>query len=157
MAVIGKILALVAAALVPGAALAQSPAATEAGLETPAETTVRRALETAKATYGPPARRPRCSSGSDGEIVVCAPDSSDQYRVPSTAESDPNSRAARRALDGNLPTAPQVGTVFDCSAGDCIGFGSVPPPAYMIDFSALPEPPPGSDADLIAKGEKAPR
>ena len=27
-----------------------------------------------------------------------------------------------------------------------------PPPAYLIDFSTLPEAPPGSDADRIARG-----
>lgn len=36
--------------------------------------------------------------------------------------------------------------------GNPIGFGSVPPPAYIVDFDALPEAPPGSDADRIARG-----
>lgn len=36
--------------------------------------------------------------------------------------------------------------------GNPIGFGSVPPPAYIVDFDELPEAPPGSDADRIARG-----
>jgi len=40
----------------------------------------------------------------------------------------------------------------DCSRG-CLGFGSVPPPMYYFDITALPDPPPDSDADKIARGE----
>lgn len=36
--------------------------------------------------------------------------------------------------------------------GNPIGFGSPPPPAYMVDFEELPEAPEGSDADRIARG-----
>ncbi|MEP0189204.1 MAG: hypothetical protein ABJP70_04015 [Erythrobacter sp.] len=36
--------------------------------------------------------------------------------------------------------------------GNAIGFGSVPPPAYILDFDELPETPEGSDADRIARG-----
>ncbi len=116
--------------------------------------TAEQAIVREKEVFGPPAARPRCSGGSTAdEIVVCAPENSDQFRVQSTAESDPNSRAAKRLLDDGIPRAPQVGTVIDCSNGGCIGFGSVPPPAYFIDYAALPEPPAGSDADRISKGE----
>jgi len=87
--------------------------------------------------------------------VVCADDGGDQ-RVPSTAESDPNSREARRALDGNLPSAPDVSSI-KCrrgAGGVCRGnFGGVPPPVYYVDVSALPQAPEGSEADRIAKGE----
>ena len=115
--------------------------------------TAEQAIQREKEVYGPPPPKPRCGSGGPDEIVVCAPESGDQFRVPSTAESDPNSREAKRRLDDGIPRAPQVGTVIDCSRG-CVGFGSVPPPAYIIDFSTIPDAPPGSDADLIAKGEK---
>lgn len=36
--------------------------------------------------------------------------------------------------------------------GNPIGFGSVPPPAYIVNFEELPDAPPGSDADRIARG-----
>ena len=36
--------------------------------------------------------------------------------------------------------------------GNPIGFGSVPPPALMIDVEALPQAPEGSDADRIGRG-----
>ncbi|NQZ47246.1 MAG: hypothetical protein HRT63_06940 [Erythrobacter sp.] len=36
--------------------------------------------------------------------------------------------------------------------GNPIGFGSVPPPALIIDVEALPKAPEGSDADRIARG-----
>lgn len=122
----------------------------------PAESTrtAEEAIATTRENYGPPAPKPRCGAGGPGEIVVCAPGNGDEFRVQSTAELDPNSREAQRLRDGGIPRAPQVGTVIDCSQGGCIGFGSVPPPAYMIDFSSLPADPPGSDADLIARGEK---
>ena len=116
-------------------------------------------LETAKAVYGVPDPRlkGRCQPATGGEIVVCADHGSDQ-RIPSTAETDPDSRAARRALDGNIPRAPDVGSIR-CSRGAdgvCRGnIGSAPTPAYYVDVTKLPPPPPGSDADLIARGEMA--
>ncbi len=112
------------------------------------------AIQRGKEVFGPAPPQPRCGSGGPGEIVVCAPESGPEFRVQSTAELDPNSREAKRLRDGGIPRAPQVGTVIDCSQGGCIGFGSVPPPVYYIDFATLPADPPGSDADLIARGEK---
>ena len=87
-----------------------------------------------------------------GEITVCAPDE-DEYRIPSTADSDPNSA---QALDDGRLHPPDVSGLPDCSPGSkngCIGFGKVPAPVYMIDLSSIPEAPAGSDADKIAKGE----
>lgn len=141
---IGRCIVLAASVVVmPLVALAQ-----ESGGVTAEQAIVRE-----KEVFGPPVPRARCGSGGPGEIVVCAPENSDQFRVQSTAESDPNSRAAKRLLDDGIPRAPQVGTVIDCSNGGCISFGSVPPPAYFIDYAAIPEPPAGSDADRISKGE----
>lgn len=141
--------ALIAApAFAPVAADAQ-----DTGVATAPGPTAEQAIVREREVFGPPPPKPRCGSGGPGEIVVCAPEVGDAYRVQSTADSDPNSLAARRRLNDGIPRAPQVGTVIDCSNGGCIGFGSVPPPAYLIDFSQLPEAPVGSDADLIAKGE----
>lgn len=96
-----------------------------------------------------------CAKHDADEIVVCLDRRTDQ-RVPSTAQTDPNSRAARRALDGNIPRAPFVGaiTCLQGKDGVCRGnMGGAPTPVYYLDVSALPAPPAGSDADRIAKGE----
>ncbi len=113
-------------------------------------------LDQAKATYGVADPRLRCrpTPGSD-EIVVCVDRGEDQ-RVPSTAQTDPDSRDARRALDGNIPSAPDVASIKCRKGADgvCRGnLGGAPTPVYYIDVTALPEAPPGSDADKIAKGE----
>lgn len=86
------------------------------------------------------------------EIVVCV-DRGDDLRVPSTAESDPTSLAARRALNNGIPRAPQLDRGSCKGKPGCIVGGWAPPPIYVIDLAALPEAPEGSDADRIAKGE----
>ena len=96
-------------------------------------------------------RRAVCNEARrQGEIVVCGVDRGEQWRVPSTAESDPKSRQGR---DIGMPTAPNVSSLPDCAIVKCHGFGKVPPPIYVVDFTKLPEAPVGSDADRIAKGE----
>ena len=140
-------LALMALALiVPASLRAQAPpdpAATDRA--------VADRLEQAKAVYGVKDPRAACRAKVGDEIVVCADHGEDQ-RVPSTAESDPNSRAARRALDGGIPRAPQFDRGYCAS---CQHFGSVPPPVYYVDVTKLPAAPAGSDAEAIANGEQA--
>lgn len=84
-----------------------------------------------------------------GDIVVCG-QKPDEFRMPSTGESDPGSK---QALDDGRLHAPDVagGGIFKGKA--TMGFGRVAAP-YMIDLSSIPEAPAGSDADKIAKGEK---
>jgi hypothetical protein len=83
-----------------------------------------------------------------GEIVVCAPDE-EQFRVPPTSETDPESEQALD--DGRLHTPDVAGNgIFKGKA--TASFGSVTVP-YIIDLSQIPEAPKGSDADKIAKGE----
>lgn len=94
-------------------------------------------------------QRQSCAQVDPNEIVVCIDRGRDQ-RVASTAQTDPNSREARRFLDGGIPTAPQLDKGY-CPS--CAHFGSVPPPVYYLDVTALPQAPEGSDADKIAKGE----
>lgn len=112
-------------------------------------------IDNAKVVFGEQRARASCAKEDPDEIVVCLDRPKDQ-RVQSTAQSDPFSRAARKALDGNIPSAPDVSSI-KCKRGAdgvCRGnFGNVPPPAYMIDVTALPAAPEGSDADRIAKGE----
>ena len=106
-------------------------------------------MERQKQMFGVPSRQPRCEPGDGSEIVVCAQDES-QFRALSTAEEDPTSDAA---LDDGLPRAPDFSKRCDPTYIGCITSGWAPPPIYLIDLKAIPEPPPGSDADKIAKGE----
>lgn len=95
-------------------------------------------------------RRAACGEpGKGGEIVVCGADHGEQWRVPSTADSDPESR---QGTDNGVVRAPNVSSLPDCRHG-CKGFGKAPPPLYIIDLRKMPEAPAGSDADRIAKGE----
>ena len=84
-----------------------------------------------------------------GDIVVCA-EKPDAFRMPSTGDSDPNSK---QALDDGRLHAPDVagGGIF--KGKPTMGFGKVTAP-YIIDLATIPEAPEGSDADRIAKGEK---
>lgn len=83
-----------------------------------------------------------------GDIVVCAA-RPDEFRMPSTGESDP---ASKQALDDGQLRPPDVagGGIFRGKA--TMGFGKVETP-YMIDLSSIPQAPAGSDADRIGKGE----
>jgi hypothetical protein len=110
------------------------------------------AIENARQIFGPPEPRKKTCGVPDsrGDIVVCAPDN-EQYRVQSSRDIDPTSHEA--TYDG-LPRAPQLDRGSCAGEAGCIGFGSVPPPVYYIDVTALPQAPAGSEADAIAKGEK---
>ena len=111
--------------------------------------TAEEALENARALYSVETRRRvrRCPEPRPGEILVCRePEDPDKLRVPSDTDlGDP---------DDGLPRAPDVSGLPDCSQG-CIRFGRKPPDPLIIDLKSIPEAPPGSDADRIAKGEMA--
>lgn len=105
-------------------------------------------VSTGSATSG----RQGCRRSADSqEIVVCIDRGEDQ-RIPSTAESDPTSH---EALYDGVPRAPQLDRGSCKGQPGCMIGGWAPPPVYYIDVKALPQAPKGSDADLIAKGEKA--
>ncbi|MFK4004822.1 hypothetical protein [Qipengyuania sp. NPDC077563] len=90
-----------------------------------------------------------------GEIVVCRKRSDEENRLYDKESAE--RRHAQRTMNHNEIPAPDV-------AGDGIfrgpatvsGLCFIPPcpkpPAYMIDFATLPDAPPGSDADRIARG-----
>ncbi|MGH6785338.1 MAG: hypothetical protein ACREBO_00780 [Novosphingobium sp.] len=116
--------------------------------------TAEAAIAAQQQAYGPPDPRARCGiPDDDGDIVVCAADDK-EFRVQSSRELNPTSHEA--TYDG-LPRAPQLDKPSCAGQANCLSFGSVPPPVYYIDLEAIPEAPAGSDADLIAKGEKAER
>ena len=96
----------------------------------------------------------RCALGNADatEIVVCAPRESRENRFPGREQLD----SVRSNYDG-LPRAPDLRPVYPgpVVARGCFIPPCPPPKMIFIDVKALPEAPAGSDADLIAKGEKA--
>ena len=135
-------------------ARAQESAAAQAADQAAADRAMAGALLTAPAAYARRGR-PRCGDkGPDGDIVVCAPDDGEQWRVPSTADSDPTSPEGMR--DG-VPRAPQLDRGSCKGQPNCFGGGWAPPPIYIIDLAAIPDSPKGSDAEKVAKGEMSDR
>ncbi|WP_170001888.1 hypothetical protein [Pseudopontixanthobacter vadosimaris] len=110
------------------------------------------ALEASRTIYGPP--KPKdCGPAADGEIVVCGrPVDNEQFRVESDTDSG-------QAIGDGVPRPPDVAGEYifrgPATVGGLCGFGlkgCPPPPIYIVDFEALPDAPPGSDADRISRG-----
>lgn len=124
----------------------------------PAPVSAEEALAEADATFGPPRPRPRCRPQTGGEIVVCAADpDQNQFRVRSDRDAEDD--YARATMDKNAPRAPDVAGPGIFRGPATVGSLCIPglqkcppPPAIVVDFAALPEAPPGSDADRIARG-----
>lgn len=120
--------------------------------------TAEQVAENAQNAYGPPPPKPACAPQQGDEIVVCAREQDNsQFRVKSSAALNPESE---EALADGLPRAPDVAGPGIFKGPATVGSLCIPglqkcppPPALIIDLSALPEAPEGSDADKIAKGE----
>lgn len=102
-----------------------------------------------------------CAAELDNAIVVCAL-LEDQAQFRLRNKEDAENDYAKRTMYHNDPQAPNPCFGPTCGiftgpptvVGLC-GFGlnpCPPPPALMIDLKALPEAPPGSDADRIGRG-----
>lgn len=127
----------------PAAPAAQTPA--EAPADS-AQTEVNAEIAQRLLTAGQPKKCEK--AGPDGAIVVCGGRAeSEKERLPLRDQLE----SAKSTRDGLL-RAPNVSGLPDCSRG-CIGFGSAPAPMYFFDITKLPEAPPDSDADKIARGE----
>src|SRR3546814_101038 len=91
-----------------------------------------------------------------GEIVVCRR-KRDQSEFRTLPSEDAQTRYAQETMNKGNPQTPDVSGegIFKGPAtvsGLCI-IGPCPkPPALFIDVTALPQAPPGSDADRIAHG-----
>jgi hypothetical protein len=120
--------------------------AAAAAAVTPSPTvTAEQALEHARAIFSvAPRKAAPCPDAQGDEIVVCAEqeDPARQYVPSNTDSGDP---------DDGVPRAPDVTGLP--SGG--MRIGRTPRHPLIIDLSSIPEAPAGSDADLIAKGEKA--
>ena len=92
-----------------------------------------------------------------GEIIVCRK-RRDNAEYGFDAERA-RQRFAEETMNKGDIRAPDVAGagIFrgPATVGGVCGIGlnpCPPPPAYIVDFSALPEAPPGSDADRMARG-----
>ena len=94
----------------------------------------------------------RCALGNADatEIVVCAPRNPRENRFPGREQLD----SVQSTYNG-IPRAPNFAKPSCKGEPGCFNIGKVPPPMIFIDVKALPQAPLGSDADLIARGEKA--
>lgn len=139
--------------------LASQPLAAQSDMRA----TVNEALDHARNLYGPPPPVEDCSDEQEaailsGEIIVCRR-KKDQSEFRTLPVDEAQSRYAREIMNKGNPQTPDV-------AGDGIFKGEPtvgglcvpglqkcpPPPALIIDVTALPKAPPGSDADRIARG-----
>jgi hypothetical protein len=89
-----------------------------------------------------------------GEIVVCRRRGSDQGSGWDKEAWENRYAAETRGRDPVDVGGPGIFRGKPTVSGLCVpGLQKCPPPpAYFIDFDALPETPPGSDADRIARG-----
>lgn len=121
------------------------------------ELTAEDVIQNAEIAYGPPPQESKCEQSDEDIIVVCGQlEDQDQFRVKSSSALDPQSE---EALDDGLPRAPDVSGPGIFKGPATVGKLCIPglqkcppPPAIVVDFSQLPEAPPGSDADRIGRG-----
>lgn len=129
--------------------------------ETTSERTVIDILADADQLYGPPPPMEDCSDEQEaaiisGEIIVCRR-RRDQREYRTTDPDSAEDRYARETAFANDPQAPDVaGEGIFRGPATVSGMCFIPPcpkeAALFIDVEALPEAPPGSDADRIARG-----
>lgn len=144
--------AMLVLATLPVAVAAQdsSTAAQTTTTDQPA-VTAEQVIDQAKDAYGPPPPKGACKPGKPGEIVVCGGDEDQsQFRVKSSGELDPTGAGAR---DG-VPHAPDLEPKYPgpVVARGCFIPPCPPPKAVLIDLKAIPEAPPGSDAERVGQG-----
>lgn len=108
------------------------------------ELTAAEVIADSEPVVGPPLP-PGCEPDPlNNRVVICAPRNDEQFRVPRRIDPE------RVDAYGDVPRAPDVFGIPD--HGVAIPFGSVPEPVLIIDLDAIPEAPPGSDADRVGRG-----
>ena len=125
----------------PGAARAQNP-------ESELDRRVQERIGAQQATTDLGDKRCALGNADASEIVVCARRNDGRDRYPGREQLE----SVQSIRDG-IPRAPDFAKPSCKGQPGCLSFGKVPPPMVFIDVRALPVAPPGSDADLIAKGE----
>ena len=100
-------------------------------------------------------RRQREAATISGEIVVCGslPRGQDQ-RITSREEAENRYAAATQGISTPDVAGPGIFRGPATFGGLCVKgvFNCPKPPALFVDVTALPEAPPGSDADRISRG-----
>lgn len=135
------------------ACLISAPATAQVGDYGPAlPGTAEAANENARAVYSATAPSPDdCATPEDADpdvIVVCK-----QWESGEAYTFDAPTRADTEVTGSGVPRAPDVFGLPPCSSYTvCQRFGSVPPPAVMVDFASLPETPPDSEAARLYGG-----
>lgn len=118
------------------------------------QATAEEAVAAAAEAYGPAdtRARPKCPVPREGEeIVVCAEQQEQsQFRVKSSGTLDPAGAGSR----GGVPRAPDLEHKYPGAvvASGCFIPPCPPPMPKIIDLKAIPEAPPGSDAERAARG-----
>jgi hypothetical protein len=140
--------------LPPLVLLLAAPAAAQVGSYGPSlPNTAEQANETARQTYSttPTPAPDACARPEDADpdvIVVCR-----EWESGEAYTFDAPTRADTEVTGSGAPRAPDVFGLPPCSSYTvCERFGSVPPPAIMVDFASLPETPPDSDAARLYGG-----
>lgn len=136
------------------AALLPAPLAAQDESAAPPAVTAERAIENAETSWSilAPEDADVCADlneNSDPDvIVVCREwESGERFMV------DAPTRADTEVTGSGAPRAPDVSGLKPCSSYTvCTKFGSVPPPAVMVDFDALPETPADSEAARLYGG-----
>ena len=118
-------------------------------------------LADARELYGPPPPMEDCSDEQEaailsGEIIVCRR-KVDQNRFLTLSDDEAQTRYAEETMNMGDPPPPDVaGPGIFKGPATVSGLCFIPPcprePALIIDVTALPKAPPGSDADRIARG-----
>lgn len=137
-------LSLAAALTVCAAPLVAQDATADKGETDQAAPTADELVAESEPVVGPPLP-PGCEVDPfNNSVTICAPRNDEQFRVPRRIDPD------RVDAFGDVPRAPDVFGIPQ--HGIPIPFGSVPEPVLLIDLEAIPEAPPGSDADRVARG-----
>lgn len=125
-------------------------AAQEVGNDARPTVTAQQVFDTTRDAYGPPAPEPDCEPQQGEEIIVCAeePEDPDRFRIGSALDGGDDSHLSKDIRAPDFAPPPCVPSLLTL----CPKFGAPPPSAYIVDFSALPEAPAGSDAERVGQG-----
>lgn len=96
--------------------------------------------------------KPEDTPEARDEIVVCRRKRG--QKVEMWSKEDWEDRYAAKTAFRGAPRTPDLGPAYPgvVVARGCFIPPCPKPPAYIIDFSQLPETPPGSDADRVGRG-----